>query len=59
MIASRAGQREVVEVLVDKGTGIDLQFTNGGETARMRASRAGQREVVEVLLRNGASYKAK
>ena len=52
--ASQDGHREVVEKLLEKGAGIDVQ-NKYGQTALMMASGMGHGEVVEKLLDKGAS----
>ena len=53
-IASTAGHKDVVEVLIKNGAKVDQATTDDGQTPLFAASSYGYKEVVEVLIKNGA-----
>jgi ankyrin repeat protein len=55
MMASSAGQREVVRQLLDAKVDVNAKADNGG-TALMAASENGHREVVRLLRIGGALF---
>jgi ankyrin repeat protein len=57
-VASLRGNSEIVRLLLDKNTNVDIQ-TNEGTTALMIASANGHSEVVKLLLDKGASTSLK
>ncbi|MBE6463631.1 MAG: ankyrin repeat domain-containing protein, partial [Alphaproteobacteria bacterium] len=58
IIASHDGDKEIVELLIEKGADVNAK-ANGGSTALMRASRDGYTDVAEVLIQNGADVNQK
>ncbi|KAK3334654.1 hypothetical protein B0H65DRAFT_561698 [Neurospora tetraspora] len=56
--ASREGHKEVVEMLLDKGAGVNTQSRGRYSTALQAASGEGYKEVVEMLLDKGADVNA-
>jgi ankyrin repeat protein len=57
-MASKKGDREVVQTLLESGADVDAKADNGW-TAAMEASVAGHRDVVEALLARGVHINAK
>ena len=52
-IASENGHSNVVKLLLDKGSQVDIMNTDGW-TALMKASQSGYKDVVKLLLKHGA-----
>ncbi|MBI5592021.1 MAG: ankyrin repeat domain-containing protein [Deltaproteobacteria bacterium] len=59
MIASQAGQMDIVKLLLDRGADVNEKTTTTGTTALYLASQNGHTEVVKLLLDKGADSKCK
>ena len=55
-LAAYFGQKDIVELLIDKGADINTK-NNNGSTPLHLAARFGQKDVVELLLTKGADFK--
>ncbi|KAH0561961.1 hypothetical protein GP486_003333 [Trichoglossum hirsutum] len=58
ILASREGQRDIVQILLEKGGGVEERDKRGG-TALHAAAERGRDEVVLLLLKKGADIRAK
>ena len=57
-IASGAGHREIVELLIAEGADVEAKDSFIGRTALGHASMDGHKEIAELLITNGASVTA-
>lgn len=55
LLASSAGHKDVVEILLDHKAEIEAQSERTKDTALSLAASGGRKEVVEILLKRGAN----